>query len=188
MEKKLDGSYSRMLRTLLNKSWWQHPTKQQLYGHLPPITKIIQIRRGRHAGPCRRSKDELICDILQWTSSHERAKVGRPARTYQQQLCADTRCSLEPCRERWIIGTNDERGSGKSVLAARHDDDDYSVLEISINSAILLFNCSNLVVRRSPFTFQHQLITIYITNNIIFIYVVPSIGFQTFLYRHLKLS
>ena len=28
------------------------------------------------------------------------------------------------CREQWTIETGDERGSGKSVLAARHDDDD----------------------------------------------------------------
>ena len=42
MEKKLDGNYTRMLRAILNKSWNQHPTKQQLYGHLPPITKTIQ--------------------------------------------------------------------------------------------------------------------------------------------------
>ena len=34
MEKKLDGNYTRMLRTILNKSWRQHPTKQQLYNYL----------------------------------------------------------------------------------------------------------------------------------------------------------
>ena len=27
----------------MNKSWRQHPTKQQLYGHLPPIRKTIKI-------------------------------------------------------------------------------------------------------------------------------------------------
>ena len=48
MEKKIDGNYLRMLRSILNKSWRQHPTKQQLYGHLPPITKTIQVRRTRH--------------------------------------------------------------------------------------------------------------------------------------------
>ena len=41
MEKRLDGNYTRMLRAILKKSWRQHPTKQQLYGHLPPITKTI---------------------------------------------------------------------------------------------------------------------------------------------------
>ena len=38
LEKKLDGNYTRMLRAILNKSWRQHPTRHQLYGHLPPIT------------------------------------------------------------------------------------------------------------------------------------------------------
>ena len=49
-EKKLDGNYTRMLRAILNKSWRQHPTKLLLYGHLPPITKTIKVRRTRHAG------------------------------------------------------------------------------------------------------------------------------------------
>ena len=60
LQKKLDGNYTRMMRAILNKSWWQHPTRHQLYGHLPPITKAIQVRRTRHAGHCWRSRDELI--------------------------------------------------------------------------------------------------------------------------------
>ena len=93
LEKTLDANYTRMLRAILNKSWRQHPTKQQLYGHLPPITKTIQVRRTRHAGHCWRSRDGLISDILLWTPSHGRAKAGRPARTYIQQFCEDTGCS-----------------------------------------------------------------------------------------------
>ena len=95
LEKKLDGNYTRMLRTILNKSWRQHPTRRQLYGHLPPITKTIQVRRTRHAGHCWRSRDELIRDVLLWTPTHGRAKAGRPARTYIQQLCEDTGCRPE---------------------------------------------------------------------------------------------
>ena len=49
-----------MLWVILNKFWRQHPTKQLLYGHLPPITKTIQVRRTRHAGHCWRSRDELM--------------------------------------------------------------------------------------------------------------------------------
>ena len=33
MERKLDGNCTRMLQAILNKSWRQHPTKQQLYNH-----------------------------------------------------------------------------------------------------------------------------------------------------------
>ena len=62
LEKKLDGNYTRMLRAILNKSRRQHPTRHQLYGHLPPITKTIQVRRTRHAGHCWKSRDELISD------------------------------------------------------------------------------------------------------------------------------
>ena len=95
MEKKLDGNYTRMLRAILIKSCREHPIKQQLYGHLPPITKTIKIRRTRYASHCFRSRDELISDLLLWTPSHGRAKAGRPARTYIHQFCADTGCSLE---------------------------------------------------------------------------------------------
>ena len=95
MEKRLDGNYTRILRAILNKSWRQHPTKQQLYDHLPAITKTIKVRRTRHAGHCWKSKDELKSDILLWTLSHGRAKAGRSARTYIQQFCTDTGYSLE---------------------------------------------------------------------------------------------
>ena len=44
LEKKLDGNYTKILRAILNKSWKQHPTKHQLHGHLPPVSKTIQVR------------------------------------------------------------------------------------------------------------------------------------------------
>ena len=82
LEKKLNGNYTRILRTILNKSWRQHPTRHQLYGHLLPITKTIRVRRTRHAGHCRRSRDKLINDVLLWTPTYGRSKVGRSAWTY----------------------------------------------------------------------------------------------------------
>ena len=107
LEKKLDGNYTRMLQAILNKSWQQHPTRQQLYSHLPPITKTIQVRRTRHAGHCWRGRDKLISDILRWTPTYGWAKAGQPARTYIQQLCEDTGCSPKDLpeamndREKW---------------------------------------------------------------------------------------
>ena len=99
LEKKLDGNYTRMLRAILNKSWRQHPTRHQLYGHQHPITKTIQVRRTRHAEHCRKSKDELISEVLLWTPTYGQAKAGRPARTYIEQLCEDTGCSPEDLPE-----------------------------------------------------------------------------------------
>ena len=107
LKKKLDGNYTRMLWAILNRFWWPHPTRHQLYGHLPPITKTIQVRRTRHAGHCWRSRDELRSDVILWTPTYGRAKAGQPARTYIQQLCEDMGCSLEDLpeamndREKW---------------------------------------------------------------------------------------
>ena len=117
LEKKLDGNYTRMLRAILNKSWQQHPTKRQLYGHLPPITKTIKVRRTRHAGHCWRSKDEIVSDVLQWTPASGQSKAGRPARTYIQQLYVDTVYNPEDLpeamndRETWKERVRDIRAS-----------------------------------------------------------------------------
>ena len=107
-----------MLRAILNKSWRQHPTRHQLYGHLPPITKTIQVRRTRHAGHCWRSKNELVSDVLPWTPTYGQAKAGPPTRTYIQQLCEDTGCNPEDLpeamndREKWREMVWDIRAGG----------------------------------------------------------------------------
>ena len=106
-----------MLCAILNKSWQQHPTRHQLYGHLPPITKTIQVRRTRHAGHYWRSRDELIRDVLLWIPTHGRAKAGQPARTYIQQLCEDTGCCPKDLpramndREEWRERVRDIRAT-----------------------------------------------------------------------------
>ena len=119
LKKKLDGNYTKILRAILNKSWRQHATKQQLYSHLLPITKTIQVRRTRHAGHCWRSRDELLSDVLRWTPSHGRAKAGRPAWTYIQQLCEDTECSPGDL----LKVMNDREGWRERVRDIRADDD-----------------------------------------------------------------
>ena len=96
-----------MLRVILNMSRRQHPTKQQLYGYLPPITKTIQVRQIRHVGHCLRSEEELISGILLWTPSHGRAKAEPPAQDV----------ALKTYREQWTIETGGGRGSGRFVLA-----------------------------------------------------------------------
>ena len=110
--------YIYILRVISNKSWRQHPTRHQLYGHLPPITKTIQVRRTRHAGHCWRSRDELISDVLLWTPTYCRTNAGRLARAYIQQLCQDRECSHEDLpeaindREKWREKVRDIRACG----------------------------------------------------------------------------
>ena len=132
------GVYTRILRA---KSGRQHPTRHQLYGHLPPITKTIQVRRTRHAGHCWRSRDELISDVLLWTPTYGRAKAGRPARTYIQQLCEDTGCIPEDLpeamndREKWRERVRDIRASGTTWWWWWW----YVVLQMSVLVIVLVF-------------------------------------------------
>ena len=83
----------------------------------PLSQKTIQVRRTRHAGHCWRSRDELIRDVLLWIPTHGRAKAGRPARTYIQQLCEDTGCCPEDLpramndREEWRKRVRDIRAA-----------------------------------------------------------------------------
>ena len=123
-EKMPHENYTRMLCAVLNKTWKQHPSKQQLYGHLHLISETIKVKRIRHAGHRWRSKDGLISDILLWNSTHGHTNVGRPGSTYIEQLCADIGYILEDLLE--VMNNRDrcERKSGNSVLSTHFDNDD----------------------------------------------------------------
>ena len=123
LEKELDGNYTRMPACNPEQVLAATPHKTPTVRPPAPITKTIQVRRTRHAGHCWRSRDELIRDVLLWIPTHGRAKAGRPARTYIQQLCEDTGCCPEDLpramndREEW-------RERVKDIRACQHDYDD----------------------------------------------------------------
>ena len=87
MEIKLDGNYTRILCATLNKFWKQHPTKQKLYGHLPPITKVIQVRRTRHAGHCWRIPIPQF--LMLWWPAMKAGSTGMTQRQSTQWKHAD---------------------------------------------------------------------------------------------------
>ena len=82
LSKRTDGTYTRLLRTALNVSWRQHLTNRQLYGNLPPVTSVIQVRRLQFAGHCYRSKNEVANRVILWEPRHGRRSRGRPAKSY----------------------------------------------------------------------------------------------------------
>ena len=124
MEKKLQGNYTRMLQAILNKSWRQHPTKHKLYGHLPPITKTIKVRWTRHAGEAGTSSWVMFSYGPPYMAEQKQGDQFKP--TYSSSVRIQD-VALRSCQKQWTIGRSGERGSGISVLVARHDDkpDDY---------------------------------------------------------------
>ena len=112
-KKKLDGIYTRMLWAILNKSWRQHPTKQQLYSHLPPIMKTIKVRQTRHAGHCygpphmskQKQGDQLkptysssvrIWDVALRTCQNNREEWQERSGTIRWWINLNESCQLHP--------------------------------------------------------------------------------------------
>ena len=68
----------------------------------------------------RRSKDELLSDVLHWTPSHRYAIVGQSTRIHLQQFCKDTGYCLEDLPE-----VMDDRNEWQErvLLAVKYDDE-----------------------------------------------------------------
>ena len=87
---------------MLLSSLWDHQTKSLSLWYPNIILRV-------HSH-CWRSRDELISDVILWTSTHGRAKAGRPARTYIQQLCEDLPEAMND-REKWRERVRDIRAT-----------------------------------------------------------------------------
>ena len=106
------------MRAVLNMSRKQHPTKQQLLAHLPPISKIFLLRGIRNAGHSWRSKDELISDLLLWTATYGCTSVIQPSKFPYVSSVQTLDAARKTDKEQLIIGTIGQRKSVISVLSA----------------------------------------------------------------------
>ena len=72
------------------------------------ISQTIQVRRTRHAGHCKRSKDVLISDILLWTPTLRCARIGQPEITYISSV-RSMDVVWRTCSYQWMISSDQER-------------------------------------------------------------------------------
>ena len=70
-------------------TWRQPLTNRQLYGNLPPVSSVIQVRRLQFAGHCYRSKNEVVNRVILWEPKHGRRSRGRRAKNYIDILAVD---------------------------------------------------------------------------------------------------
>ena len=87
LEKRLDGTYTRLLMRVQNLSWKSHPTRKQIYGSLPSISALVQSQRVQFAGHCQRASKEIISLLLLW-SPNSRTR-GRKL-SYPDVIARDT--------------------------------------------------------------------------------------------------
>ena len=76
LERRLDGTYTRLLMRAQNLSWKRHPSISQIYGKLPRVSTLVKSRRVQFAGHCFRADSEVISSLLLWKPSSNQ-KRGR---------------------------------------------------------------------------------------------------------------
>ena len=90
LEKSIDGTYTRLLRTVFNVSWSEHLTNRELYGTLPKVTDKIWERKLKLAGHCVRHLEEVVSNLVLWQPSERKPNRGRKRKTYLDNLMNDT--------------------------------------------------------------------------------------------------
>ena len=86
LKKKIDGTYTRMLRMALNVSWKMHITNEILYKNLPKVSQTINKRSLRLAGHCVRHEEEIANQLVLWEPTRGPRRRGRQAVTYVDYL------------------------------------------------------------------------------------------------------
>ena len=86
--KRLDGTYTRMLRSAFDISWKNHPTIPEIYDKLSCISNVVCRRRLALAGHVSRH-DEPTGKFLFWIPEENR-RIGRPNITLRQIIEDDT--------------------------------------------------------------------------------------------------
>ena len=85
--KRLDGTYTNLLRRVHNISWKAHATLKIIYGDLQPISLILEQKRLQFVGHCYRAKNEVISSLL---LGHPSGSVFSRKLTYPQVIARDS--------------------------------------------------------------------------------------------------
>ena len=93
LEKRLDGTYTRLLMRAKNLSWKHHPRKDQIYGDLPQVSSLVKARRTQFAGHCFRASNEVVSSLILWKPQ----SIGRKSHklTFPDVISRDTGISKQ---------------------------------------------------------------------------------------------
>ena len=75
--KQLDGTYTRILRMILNVNWSQKVTNEVQHGAIEKISRKIRRRFLKFAGHCLCRDDEVVSDLVLWEPTHGTRIRGR---------------------------------------------------------------------------------------------------------------
>jgi len=95
-QKALDGTYTRMLRKVLNINWSERISNDTLYGSLSRVSETIRSRRMKLAGHVFRDKSSPAHHTVTWLPTHGYAARGRPQISFVDTLLHDSTASTVP--------------------------------------------------------------------------------------------
>ena len=87
-EKRLDGTYTRLLMRVKSLSWKNHPTLNIIYGDSSKISDVLRKRRTQFAGHCYRAKNEVISSLMLWKPHHAASRSRKLS--FPDVLCRDS--------------------------------------------------------------------------------------------------
>ena len=90
LERSLNGTYTRMLRAVLNIHWSTHTSNEVLYGKLPLVSDKVASRRLELAGHCYRHPELSTQKVILWEPKHGSRGRGRPRHNFIDTLKRDT--------------------------------------------------------------------------------------------------
>ena len=131
IDMKLDGSYTRMRRDVLKKSWRPHSTKSWLYGHLIPISKPSN-KTNKTCWGLLRKQGRTHKQHSSMDPTYRRTNVGRLARTYLSSV-RNLNVVWRTCLELYIIGTGGGRNrQSRKTMQSVQLDNNYIYIYIYI--------------------------------------------------------
>ena len=116
LTKRLDGTYTKLLRAALNIHWRDHQRNVSVYGNIPKISETTRKRRLSQAGRCWRS-NEIVKDLLFWEPTRGKRCKGRPEKTYIHQLTEDTDMNQQDLKKKNL----EDRQKWKNVISSEWD-------------------------------------------------------------------
>ena len=89
-EKRLDQTYTRMLRKVYNVTWRNKISNKELYGKSEKLSSKIRRQRLQLAGHVYRDQESPVHHLVTWIPRHGKRSRGRPTETYVDTLLRDT--------------------------------------------------------------------------------------------------
>ena len=89
LQKLLDGSYTRMLRVVLNVHWRDHISNSDLYGDLSKVSDKVAWRSLGLAGRCQGHEELPVHHRVLWEPTNGKSRPGRSSTTFVNTLKRD---------------------------------------------------------------------------------------------------